>query len=353
MAASSLMQPELDPLFSKALKLLQSREPDSAQLLNTLVQEHRDKLLGGGSKKGSDVGGRQSPKVESVKSNNGRSNPSSTIENKRPVVNSLMDSLKEVSYEGTKKIVKPVSVTTTEAEGSIEEMPLGSSHNLKRKKTGLDHSLDISSPDSDANDSIPLDDIINMDFGGPTCASCHLGKSNEEDNALVECMECSSSYHQKCHKPNVTTKEINDPRHIFYCSKCTKKQKREAAQQQVSSIAKTIESTPPPAKPTVSNPFQQSKPFRRPSVIPPSEQQKAATSSGAVTSESSMMFGAASTSLDETTSSSSSSVSREGSPNTANAKYNRNREMAKHAMNRLEQVRKRAKLQQQALNKRK
>ena len=27
--------------------------------------------------------------------------------------------------------------------------------------------------DSDGNDSIPLDDIIEMDFGGPTCVVCN------------------------------------------------------------------------------------------------------------------------------------------------------------------------------------
>ena len=49
--AASLMQPELDPLFAKALRLLQSKEPQSIQQLNNLVQEQRDKILGIVSKK--------------------------------------------------------------------------------------------------------------------------------------------------------------------------------------------------------------------------------------------------------------------------------------------------------------
>ena len=40
------MQPELDPLFAKALRLLQSKEPQSVQQLSALVQEQRDKILG-------------------------------------------------------------------------------------------------------------------------------------------------------------------------------------------------------------------------------------------------------------------------------------------------------------------
>ena len=68
------------------------------------------------------------------------------------------------------------TVTTTETtESIVEEIPLGSSHSLKRlKKSHENNLLDISSPESDANDSIPIDQIIEMDFGGPTCASCHL-----------------------------------------------------------------------------------------------------------------------------------------------------------------------------------
>ena len=60
-----------------------------------------------------------------------------------------------------------------------------------------------------------------------TSSMQNRGKSMGDDNVLVECSECSASYHQKCHKPNVTTKEINDPRLIWYCSKCMKKMKRE------------------------------------------------------------------------------------------------------------------------------
>ena len=44
--ATALMQPELDPLFAKALRLLQSKDPQSNQQLNALVQEQRDKALG-------------------------------------------------------------------------------------------------------------------------------------------------------------------------------------------------------------------------------------------------------------------------------------------------------------------
>lgn len=44
----------------------------------------------------------------------------------------------------------------------------------------------------------------------------------EKDNRLVECHECHSKYHQKCHKPPVSTADISDPRCLWYCSKCRK-----------------------------------------------------------------------------------------------------------------------------------
>ena len=44
------IQPELDPLFSKALRLLRSKEPTSTQQLKIFVQEYREKILGGNKK---------------------------------------------------------------------------------------------------------------------------------------------------------------------------------------------------------------------------------------------------------------------------------------------------------------
>ena len=45
-------------------------------------------------------------------------------------------------------------------------------------------------------------------------------------NQLVECQECHNLYHQDCHKPQVTDKEVNDPRLIWHCARCTRQMKR-------------------------------------------------------------------------------------------------------------------------------
>ena len=45
-------------------------------------------------------------------------------------------------------------------------------------------------------------------------------------NQLVVCQECHNLYHQDCHKPQVTDKEVTDPRLVWYCARCTRQMKR-------------------------------------------------------------------------------------------------------------------------------
>lgn len=69
-------------------------------------------------------------------------------------------------------------------EESIEEITVGSSLESKGKKMRhitVDETVSMSSLDTkgmsnviDLNDSISIDDIIEMDFDGPMCKLCHL-----------------------------------------------------------------------------------------------------------------------------------------------------------------------------------
>lgn len=59
-------------------------------------------------------------------------------------------------------------------------------------------------------------------------------------NQLVECQECHNLYHQDCHKPQVTDKEVNDPRLVWYCARCTRQMKRMVRVSFLSSLS-TIE----------------------------------------------------------------------------------------------------------------
>ncbi|CAF3533528.1 unnamed protein product [Rotaria sp. Silwood1] len=99
---------------------------------------------------------------------------------------------------------------------------------------------------------------------GLVCNKCMV-LTEEKDNRLVECHECHAKYHQKCHKPPVSTTDISDPRCLWYCAKCRKLiNKRQQSQSSIketktnsnssSSInkAKIIESPSTTGKKTVS-----------------------------------------------------------------------------------------------------
>ncbi|KAK2161102.1 hypothetical protein LSH36_121g05029 [Paralvinella palmiformis] len=44
-------------------------------------------------------------------------------------------------------------------------------------------------------------------------------------NRLLDCQECHRLYHQECHKPPVN-EDVDDPRFVWYCSKCSKNMKK-------------------------------------------------------------------------------------------------------------------------------
>ena len=73
-------------------------------------------------------------------------------------------------------------------------------------------------------------DVEDNDYSGslPTGShfTCNICKQMDisSNNQLVECHECRLMYHQECHKPAITKKDL-DPRSIWYCSKCSKKSK--------------------------------------------------------------------------------------------------------------------------------
>ncbi|XGW06334.1 hypothetical protein V3C99_016553 [Haemonchus contortus] len=51
------------------------------------------------------------------------------------------------------------------------------------------------------------------------CKKCGE-KTASATNSMLTCEGCHVSYHQKCHKPEITTQQSTDPRFIFLCSEC-------------------------------------------------------------------------------------------------------------------------------------
>ncbi|EDO31076.1 predicted protein, partial [Nematostella vectensis] len=58
---------------------------------------------------------------------------------------------------------------------------------------------------------------------GVSCSVCDHSENKMTGNKLVECHECHSHYHQKCHEPRVSDEDANDLRLVWYCTLCIKK----------------------------------------------------------------------------------------------------------------------------------
>jgi len=336
---------ELDPLFLKAIQLLRSKNTDSAKQLDNLVQDYREKTYGVSAKKNVDDEKRNSG--DSVKTNPPKPTETATVikqEKKSSSPVTLIGKHEEITNITDEKPMESVTIK----EEEVEEITVGSSLEPAHKKQRLHNKISNSgmSPISDSenpNDNVAIDDILEMDFDGPMCKICHLNKRSEEENLLVECSECHSHFHQQCHKPNVSTKDLNDPRLIWYCSRCTKKMNKEMAaqqqqQQQQTSTSSNVKSNIEAPTKIIANPFQQAKPFRR--NIPSNDAVKSSDIKSE-SSKSSPVAPATTVSTDPVISTKeSSTTSREGSPS---SKQRGPRDVNLNANKRLEQVKKRAK----------
>ena len=57
------------------------------------------------------------------------------------------------------------------------------------------------------------------------CTCCMCKSFNQEiGNKLMECHTCQNLFHQGCHDPPVSNDEANDPRLVWNCAECLRKQ---------------------------------------------------------------------------------------------------------------------------------
>ncbi|KAI1238498.1 hypothetical protein IHE44_0013232, partial [Lamprotornis superbus] len=215
---------ELDPIFLKALGFLHSKSKDSAEKLKALLDESLAR--------GTDTSYRPSqkeveqPKVSvtkpikqepkassSLPSGNNNGKPTASEKVKKETEKRSADKLKGDSAEGADAPKKP-RVEKQEARSS----PIT-----------VQTSKDLSMPDLSSFEETSADDFA-MEMG-LACVVCRQ-MTVTFVNQLVECQECHNLYHQDCHKPQVTDKEVNDPRLVWYCARCTRQMKRMAQKTQ-------------------------------------------------------------------------------------------------------------------------
>lgn len=221
---------ELDPIFLKGLGYLHSKSKDSAEKLKALLDEslargsdstYRTSLKVIKLKKEAEVSKVSLPKMtkQDSKSSSTSSSPS--------ITSSKSSSSDKTKKESEKRTLEKIRVDP----GEGVEPP---------KKTRVDKQDSHSSPIAFQTKDIPIPDFTDIDetnaddFAmemGLACVVCRQ-MTVTSGNQLVECQECHNLYHQECHKPQVTDKDVNDPRLVWYCARCTRQMKRMAQKTQ-------------------------------------------------------------------------------------------------------------------------
>uniref|UniRef100_A0A3Q1HSR5 Integrator complex subunit 12 n=1 Tax=Acanthochromis polyacanthus TaxID=80966 RepID=A0A3Q1HSR5_9TELE len=208
---------ELDPIFLKGLSYLHSKSKDSAEKLKALLDESLAR--------GSDSSYRSLQKVRNWR----HTLPFQSLGSPRQFQSTL--SISEILWYFCYAVMK--DFTVSRSKRMKVRVDLGEVD--PPKKPRLEKQENRSSPITvqTSKDLLPNinDDETNADdFAmemGLACVVCRQ-MTVTMGNQLVECQECHNLYHQDCHKPQVTDKEVNDPRLVWYCARCTRQMKRMA-----------------------------------------------------------------------------------------------------------------------------
>ncbi|KAM3831340.1 integrator complex subunit 12 isoform 1-T4 [Vipera latastei] len=213
---------ELDPVFLKALGFLHSKSKDSAEKLKALLDESLSRGIDScyrPQQKEVDQPKVSIPKPISVKTT--PSLPTSNNNGKPTVV-------EKVKKEVEKRIVDKIKVEISEGI-DIAKKPRLEKPEAHTSSITVQSSKDLAMADLSSFEETSADDFA-MEMG-LACVVCRQ-ITVTSGNPLVECQECHNLYHQDCHKPQVTDKEMNDPRVVWYCARCTRQIKKMAQKTQ-------------------------------------------------------------------------------------------------------------------------
>ncbi|XP_077978666.1 integrator complex subunit 12-like isoform X1 [Glandiceps talaboti] len=210
---------ELDPIFVKALTLLHSKNRESDEQLRQMVD---DVLAATQDKSGTD-------RKNTDSKSQGTSSKSSAASKKESSISSRSsEQRKEPEKRGAEKF-KP-ETTEPSREAKKPKLDETVSKPKKYESTFLrDDLVDEDDSTEKTEDSTTDADDFAMEMG-LACVLCRqLDVSS--GNQLVECQECHNLYHQKCHKPTLSDADVNDPRVVWYCNRCSRNMKKMASKQ--------------------------------------------------------------------------------------------------------------------------
>ncbi|KAI1289225.1 Ras and EF-hand domain-containing protein [Halotydeus destructor] len=210
---------EVDQLMMTAIKLLHSKAPDSADQLKAMLDDalaQRRGVIKGGNivkierkpdlpfKPIKEPEKRPFERVGKIKQE-----MLEPIEIKRPKIDSPIT-------------VKSRSITSSPDLSRPSFTPSEDSKDTDIKSEKVEEDSDATDIEQEEQETDAGDFALEL---GLACVICK-GIDVQSGNQLVECQDCHSLYHQDCHKPPATEQDINDPRFVWYCAKCTKTQKK-------------------------------------------------------------------------------------------------------------------------------
>ncbi|XP_075888102.1 integrator complex subunit 12 [Nelusetta ayraudi] len=248
---------ELDPIFLKGLSYLHSKSKDSADKLKALLD---DSLA-----RGSDTSYRSlqkdievsKPSKLSLSKQDSKSSSSSSSSSSSATKSSSEKSKKDAEKRSAEKVRVDLGEVDPPKKSRLEKQDNRSSPiTVQTSKDLLPNLNDYDETNAD-------DFAMEMGLACVVCRQMTVSMGNQ----LVECQECHNLYHQDCHKPQVTDKDVNDPRLVWYCARCTRQMKRMAQKPPQKPSPVSASSTPvvkdtlvkkaePKAKPDTASTFQ-------------------------------------------------------------------------------------------------
>ncbi|XP_066488852.1 integrator complex subunit 12 [Tiliqua scincoides] len=217
---------ELDPIFLKALGFLHSKSKDSAEKLKALLDESLAR--------GTDSSYRPSqkevdqPKISITKPISVKQEPKASSSLPSGNNNGKPIAAEKVKKEAEKRTADKIKLEISEGI-DIPKKPRIEKPETHSSPITVQTSKDLAMPDLSSFEETSADDFA-MEMG-LACVVCRQ-MTVTSGNPLVECQECHNLYHQDCHKPQVTDKEVNDPRLVWYCARCTRQMKKLAQKTQ-------------------------------------------------------------------------------------------------------------------------
>lgn len=216
---------ELDPIFLKALGFLHSKSKDSAEKLKALLDESLARGIDSSYRPTQkDV---EPPKISSTKSISIKQEPKTSSSLPSGSSNGKALTTEKIKKDAEKR---PADKMKDVTEGvDIPKKPRLEKPETRSSPITVQTSKDLAMADLSSFEETSADDFA-MEMG-LACVVCRQ-MTVASGNQLVECQECHNLYHQDCHKPQVTDKEVNDPRLVWYCARCTRQMKRMAQKTQ-------------------------------------------------------------------------------------------------------------------------